>query len=174
VDHVRSLGRTGLSVSSIGFGAYRLGESSVEQLSLALRNGINLVDTSTHYGEEGNPGSSELIIGHVLKNTPGVAREEVVVQTKVGHIDLAEGESESHIPGAVKCNERTWHTLDPEYLRKQVLSSSMRLQSNPDIVLLHNPEFHLSDAKRRKVPMLEAWVLTDHSIDCTSATVFSN
>jgi aryl-alcohol dehydrogenase-like predicted oxidoreductase len=158
------MGRTGLSVSSVGFGAYRLGESSVDQLTFSLRSGINLVDTSTHYGDEGSPGASEQIIGHVLKNTPGVAREEVVIMTKVGHIDLAEGQSEASEKGAVKCNDRTWHSLDPDFIRKQVMGSSLRLQTKPDIVLLHNPEFHLSDGRRRKVPMLEAWEKLYHDM----------
>ncbi len=78
----RTLGRTGLSVSEIGFGAWAIGGSwgeqkesdSVAALHRALDLGCNFVDTAAGYGD----GRSERIIGRVLKER----KEAVFVATK--------------------------------------------------------------------------------------------
>ena len=79
----RKLGRTGLNVSEIGFGAWAIGGSwgpqsesdSVAALHRALDLGVNLIDTAAGYGD----GKSERIIGKVLKER----RETVVVATSL-------------------------------------------------------------------------------------------
>lgn len=78
----RTLGRTGVSVSEIGFGAWAVGggwgpqpeEESEAALHKALERGVNFIDTAAAYGR----GRSEQIIGRVLKDR----REEVFVATK--------------------------------------------------------------------------------------------
>jgi aryl-alcohol dehydrogenase-like predicted oxidoreductase len=78
----RTLGRTGLSVSEVGFGAWAIGgrgaahtqRDSVAALHRALDRGCNFVDTAAGYGD----GRSERIIGRVLKER----KETVVVATK--------------------------------------------------------------------------------------------
>jgi aryl-alcohol dehydrogenase-like predicted oxidoreductase len=78
----RKLGRTGLNVSEIGFGAWAIGGSwgpqseneSIAALNRALDLGINLIDTAAGYGD----GKSERIIGSVLKERS----ESVIVATK--------------------------------------------------------------------------------------------
>ena len=48
----RILGRTGLTVSALGFGAYRVDAGTPEHgmaLQEALEGGCNLIDTSTNY-----------------------------------------------------------------------------------------------------------------------------
>ncbi len=79
----RPLGRTGLAVSEIGYGAWGIGGSmwvgaeedqSVKALHRALDLGVNLVDTARGYGE------SERIVGRVVRERP---REELYVATKV-------------------------------------------------------------------------------------------
>jgi aryl-alcohol dehydrogenase-like predicted oxidoreductase len=80
----RPLGRTGLQVSEVGFGAWGLsgvqwigateGESR-RALHRALDRGMNLIDTALAYGE----GTSERTIGRVLEER----REDVIVATKV-------------------------------------------------------------------------------------------
>ena len=78
----RTLGRTGLSVSEIGFGAWAIGggwgeqkeSNSVAALHRALDLGCNFVDTAAGYGN----GRSERIIGRVLKER----KEPVFVATK--------------------------------------------------------------------------------------------
>jgi aryl-alcohol dehydrogenase-like predicted oxidoreductase len=83
----RKLGRTGLTVSEIGFGAWAIGGSwgpqseadSVAALHRALDLGVNLIDTAAGYGD----GKSERIIAAVLKDR----RESVVVATKTPPAD---------------------------------------------------------------------------------------
>jgi aryl-alcohol dehydrogenase-like predicted oxidoreductase len=78
----RTFGRTGLSVSEIGFGAWALGggwgpqseEESEAALHKALDRGVNFIDTAAAYGN----GRSERIIGRVLKER----REDIFVATK--------------------------------------------------------------------------------------------
>ncbi|MFE1957185.1 aldo/keto reductase [Streptomyces sp. NPDC059479] len=66
----RELGRSGLSVSEIGYGAWGIGESawvgatedeSVRALNRAIDLGVNFIDTARGYGE------SERIVGRVVR-----------------------------------------------------------------------------------------------------------
>lgn len=79
----RALGRTGLKVSEIGYGAWGIGASnwvgaqedeSVTALHRAIELGVNFIDTARGYGE------SERIVGRVVREHPG---EGVLVATKV-------------------------------------------------------------------------------------------
>ena len=71
----RILGRTGLKVSELGFGAWAIGgswgiqrdEDSIAALHRALDLGVNFIDTAAGYGE----GRSEKLIGKVLKEING-------------------------------------------------------------------------------------------------------
>lgn len=81
----RALGRTGLPVSEIGFGAAPLGDlygvlddrAAVDTVEAAIAAGMTLLDTSPLYGH----GLSEHRIGTAMRRVP---REAVVVSTKVG------------------------------------------------------------------------------------------
>jgi aryl-alcohol dehydrogenase-like predicted oxidoreductase len=79
----RQLGRSGLSVSEIGYGAWGIGESgwvgatedeSVRALHRAIGLGVNFIDTARGYGE------SERIVGRVVRERAG---DQVYVATKV-------------------------------------------------------------------------------------------
>ncbi|MCX5415291.1 aldo/keto reductase [Streptomyces sp. NBC_00059] len=79
----RELGRSGIQVSEIGYGAWGIGESSwvgasedesVRALHRAIDLGVNLIDTARGYGE------SERIVGRVVRERAG---DEVLVATKV-------------------------------------------------------------------------------------------
>jgi aryl-alcohol dehydrogenase-like predicted oxidoreductase len=80
----RTLGKTGLSVSEIGFGCGNVGglmvrgteQEQLEAVELALQLGINYFDTAPAYGD----GQSEINLGKVLKQI----KSEVIVATKVG------------------------------------------------------------------------------------------
>jgi aryl-alcohol dehydrogenase-like predicted oxidoreductase len=79
----RTLGRTNLRVSDIGFGAWGIGgsmwigaqdEESVRALERAIGGGLNFIDTALAYGD----GHSEQVVGGVVKRHP-----ELIVATKV-------------------------------------------------------------------------------------------
>lgn len=81
----RTFGRTGLSVSRLGFGAMRLPtredgtadmDASVPLLRRGIDLGINLLDSAWGYLK----GTSEVAIGAAIK---GVARENLVLSTKI-------------------------------------------------------------------------------------------
>lgn len=79
----RNLGRTGISVSEIGYGAWGIGGSmwlgaeedeSVSALHRAIDSGVTFIDTARGYGE------SERIVGGVVRDRVG---EQIRVATKV-------------------------------------------------------------------------------------------
>jgi len=80
----RTLGRTGLSVSEIGYGAWGIGNSgwqgaddgeSLRALNRAVDLGLNFIDTALAYGD----GHSERLVGQVVRER----KERVFVATKV-------------------------------------------------------------------------------------------
>ena len=81
----RVLGRTGLSVSVLGFGTAPLGDlyaqlddgTAITAVERAFELGINLLDTSPLYGR----GLSEHRCGTAIRRVP---RQDIVVCTKVG------------------------------------------------------------------------------------------
>lgn len=81
----RSIGRTGLVVSALGYGAAPLGnlyrqiddQTARDALSAAFDAGVNYVDTAPYYGF----GLSERRIGEALRGRP-----DIVVSTKVGRL----------------------------------------------------------------------------------------
>ncbi|NLF65526.1 MAG: aldo/keto reductase [Chloroflexi bacterium] len=154
----RPLGETGLLVSPAGFGSYRVDIHSHifhEALALALRQGVNLIDTSTNYAD----GSSEELVGTVMRrlhDEGAVLREAVVVVTKGGYLQgqnhqisqqrQAEGRG---WPDLVPYGPGLEHCIHPQFLEDQITRSLRRLQMEcVDIYLLHNPEYYLSWAKR--------------------------
>ncbi len=85
----RTLGRTGLRVPSLAFGASSLGQEfrsvtldeAMRSVRVALDCGINFIDTSPFYGR----GMSEVLLGVALR---GVPRESYTLCTKLGRYDL--------------------------------------------------------------------------------------
>jgi uncharacterized protein YyaL (SSP411 family)/aryl-alcohol dehydrogenase-like predicted oxidoreductase len=161
-----ALGRTGLRVSRVGFGGYRVDDETPEHraaLEAALRGGVNVVDTSTNYME----GGSERLVGQVLESmvrAGRLRREEVVVVTKAGYLqgeNLERAEQRSREgqpwPEVVEYGRGLWHSIHPEVLADQLERSRDRLQLDTiDVLLLHNPEYYLSDAHERSRGTLEA------------------
>ncbi|MFE4328914.1 aldo/keto reductase [Streptomyces sp. NPDC056831] len=112
----RELGRSGVSVSEIGYGAWGIGESawvgateddSVRALHRAVDLGVNFIDTARGYGE------SERIVGRVVRERAG---DEVLVATKVpprngmwpapGGLDPAETFPGEHIRASLETSLR--------------------------------------------------------------------
>lgn len=121
---MRTLGKTGLQVSEVGFGAWQLGNheawgsmSDAEACALvrrALEMGCNLFDTAPGYGDT----NSERLLGQALAGR----RQEVVLVSKFGH---APGSGEDFSP------EGMWESLQ---------ASLKRLRTDYlDVLLLHNP-----------------------------------
>ncbi len=82
----RRLGRTDLEVTVVGFGGGPIGregvsdEEAMEAIWTALEGGVNLIDTSPHYGL----GKSERLIGEALRRRPDLA-EDCILSSKTGH-----------------------------------------------------------------------------------------
>jgi len=83
--HYRQLGRTGLNVSVLSFGASSLGgvfratddSEAIRTVHVALDLGINFIDVSPYYGAT----KAETVLGRALKT---VARDRYFLATKVG------------------------------------------------------------------------------------------
>lgn len=167
----RTLGRTELTVSPVGFGCYRVRVDAPlhrRALADALRAGCNLVDTSTNYGD----GRSEQLVGLVLANLVQqgeLRREHVVVVSKVGYV---QGRNQERMiargrpyPEVVEYAPDCWHCIHPQFVRDQLEESLDRLGlAELDVLLLHNPEYFLSDAAHRGVDPQEARAAFDDRI----------
>jgi aryl-alcohol dehydrogenase-like predicted oxidoreductase len=83
--HYRTLGRTDMSISTVGFGAWAIGgswgavddERSMTALHAAADAGVNFVDTADVYGD----GRSERLVARLRRDRPG---ERIFVATKAG------------------------------------------------------------------------------------------
>jgi uncharacterized protein YyaL (SSP411 family)/aryl-alcohol dehydrogenase-like predicted oxidoreductase len=153
------LGNTGLTLTRLGFGTYRVDTQNVdhrEALKKALRTSCNVIDTSTNYTD----GDSERLIGAVLAeliHAGELRREEVVVVSKIGYVQgqnlrLAEAREKAGrpYPDMVKYGDGVWHCIHPEFLADQLTLSLDRLGlTTLDVCLLHNPEYFLSEAAHR-------------------------
>jgi aryl-alcohol dehydrogenase-like predicted oxidoreductase len=160
------LDHTGLMVSPAGFGCYRVDTGIDEHeraLSKALLGGINLIDTSSNYGD----GGSEVLVGEVLEKlirSARLSRESVVVVSKVGYLQgqnyLLSQERKRHgkpFKELVLYGEGLEHCIQPEFLQDQLNRSLERLKLKTlDFYLLHNPEYYLMWAGKMNVPLEEA------------------
>lgn len=135
---VRPLGRTGLQVSEIGFGAWGVGGwspgalsygptddgRSLAALSLAIDLGVTFFDTSSLYGL----GHSETLIGQAIRGR----REQVVLATKAGHAGYDRPPD-----------------FSPDALRRSLEDSLRRLDvTHIDLLQLHGPS--VAELRQRK------------------------
>lgn len=88
----RTLGRTGVQVSSLALGAMNFGaigrttqDEATAIVDAALDGGVNLVDTADMYGQ----GESEVMVGKAIKNR----RDDLVLATKAA---MPMGEERNH------------------------------------------------------------------------------
>lgn len=121
----RPLGRTGLEVPILSFGASSLGrefrpvavDEALASVKAALDGGLTLIDTSPFYGR----GMSEVLLGLALE---GVPRHDYLLCTKLGRYDLAHFDfSARRVAESV---DVSLHRLGTDHL---------------DIVLCHDIEF---------------------------------
>ena len=122
----RPLGKTGLSLSVISYGAASLGNEygnatdearTIRSLHVALDGGVNFIDTSPYYGRT----LSEKVLGRAFKE---IARDRIILGTKCGRYDVA-GFDFSH--------DRILRSVDESLQRMGV--------EHIDIVQCHDIEF---------------------------------
>ncbi|MCA9050110.1 MAG: aldo/keto reductase [Planctomycetaceae bacterium] len=121
----RVLGRTGLQVPILGFGASSLGqefrsvrlEEALQSVRVALDCGLNFIDTSPFYGR----GMSEVLLGIALRDVP---RESYTLCTKLGRYDL--GHFDFRAKRVAESVDVSLHRLGTDHL---------------DIILCHDIEF---------------------------------
>lgn len=113
----RALGKTGLRVSTLGFGGSEIGYQGVAQktvdkiVNTALEAGINVVDSAECYA------NGEQLLGKAIKRR----RAEVVLMTKCGH--------------ALGFMKSDW---DPKMLAQSIDRSLKRLQTDHvDVMAFH-------------------------------------
>ncbi|CAG8458327.1 12789_t:CDS:10 [Ambispora leptoticha] len=134
--------KTGQTVSRLGFGGYRVvGQNSNHRLSLykSIQNGINVIDTSTHF----EAGKSEEMIGEVMEDVIKRRmknREEIVVISKAGYVNT---DDPSYLDDTrfAKINKKSAHSISTDFLEKEISESLRRLRMKKvDIFMINNPE----------------------------------
>jgi aryl-alcohol dehydrogenase-like predicted oxidoreductase len=142
----RRLGRSGLAVSEIGFGAWGIGGNkdgaiaygptdeaqSLDALAAALDSGINFFDTADLYGF----GESERLIGSAF----ATRRDRVVIASKAGMTDAAGRQD-----------------FAPAHLARSLESSLARLRTDYiDLYQLHGPSVDLLEREPEIVEAMDA------------------
>jgi D-threo-aldose 1-dehydrogenase len=156
---VNRLGRSGVEVSRLGFGAAAIAglytevgeEQAHEAVRAAWRRGVRYFDTAPHYGL----GVSERRLGAVLRTYP---REAYTVSTKVGRrLEPAPGGGDDLAHGfAVPATHRRVWDFSADGVRRTLDASLERLGlDRVDIVYLHDPDDHAEQALREAYPALE-------------------
>lgn len=135
----RALGRTGIKVSEIGFGAWGIGGRTINQtsygdtddrtslaaLARALDCGITFFDTSAAYGN----GHSEALIGKAFAGR----RRDVVIATKAGY-ESWDREPDFSAAALVASAERSLRRLQTDMIDLLMLHSPSR-----DVLLWDEP-----------------------------------
>ncbi len=136
----KTLGKSGIKVSEIGFGAWTIAldwwgkkieeDEAKRMLKKAYDLGINFFETADMYGK----GKSERLIGEAFKGM----RNEIVISTKYGY-DFRNVEQVGH--------KELPQSFDKEFTDYALKSSLERLQTDyVDVYGLHNPKLkHIRD-----------------------------
>lgn len=132
----KTLGKSGIKVSEIGFGAWTIAldwwgkkiddDEAKRMLKKAYDVGINFFETGDMYGK----GKSEKLIGEVFHGM----RDEIVISTKYGYdFESAAQIGHSELP----------QKFDREFTEHALKNSLERLQTDHiDVYGLHNPKMH--------------------------------
>lgn len=121
----RELGKTGLQLPIVGFGASSLGQEfrqvrldeALKSVHTALELGMNFIDTSPFYGR----GMSEVMLGIALRDVP---RDSYTLGSKLGRYDL--GHFDFSAKRVSESVDVSLHRLGTDHL---------------DIILCHDIEF---------------------------------
>ncbi|MET9877789.1 aldo/keto reductase [Actinacidiphila glaucinigra] len=154
-----TLGRSGVAVTELGFGAAPIGnlftpvgdDAARAAVDAAWDAGVRYFDTAPHYGL----GLSERRLGAALRDRP---RAGYTVSTKVGRLlepggpggdDLANGFA---VPARLR---RVWD-FSADGVRRSIEASLERLGlDHVDLVYLHDPDDHAEEAFGQGYPALE-------------------
>ncbi len=141
----RTLGRTGIALTGLAFGAGPLGgfygpvtpDEAIGAVRAAWDAGIRYFDVAPLYGH----GRAEVLLGHVLRELP---RDEFVLSTKVGRWLRPHGAGED--PATIRPGGLPFHPV-LDYSRDGVLRSlehSMLRLGVPrvDVVMIHDVDAH--------------------------------
>lgn len=153
----RKVGRTGLEVTELGFGAAPIGnlyraitdEQSEATVDAAWTGGIRYFDTAPHYGL----GLAERRLGAALQKRP---RDEFVLSTKVGRL-LVESPSRGRDQEGFDLESDLTRVRDYSAggVRRSLAESRERLGLDKiDIALVHDPDDHLRQAVEESIPAL--------------------
>jgi len=130
----RTFGRTGWSVSEIGFGAWAIGadwgnvteQEAMASLHAAVDNGVNFIDTADVYGD----GRSEKLVARLVKERS----EQIYVATKAGRrLDphVTEGYNRQNLTAFI---ERSLRNLDVDALDLlQLHCPTTQVYYNPEV-----------------------------------------
>ncbi len=114
--HYRTLGKTGLKVSALGFGASSLGggvfgpveeSQAICTVRTALDLGINLIDVSPFYGGT----RAETVLGKALQ---GIPRDRYFLGTKVGR--YGDADFDFSVPRITRSVDESLHRLGVDYV----------------------------------------------------------
>ncbi|NPV82264.1 MAG: hypothetical protein HPY46_01580 [Candidatus Aminicenantes bacterium] len=129
IPRYQELGRTGLRVSTIGFGVSRTMEPAL--VMAVMEAGINFMDTGRSYFR----GQNEVMVGKVI----GSRRKEVVIQSKL-RVNLTEAQliSREDINRALKQMEdslaASLQALNTDYI------DIMLIHGAEEVAVVHHPE----------------------------------
>ncbi|MER7052589.1 aldo/keto reductase [Streptomyces sp. NPDC000351] len=155
----RTLGRSDVSVTALGFGAAAVGglyedvgeEEAAAAVDAAWEAGVRYFDTAPHYGL----GLSERRLGEALGARP---RDDFTLSTKVGRILVPHaggGDDLAHGFAVPATHRRRWD-FSADGVRRSLEDSLTRLGlDHVDLVLLHDPDDHGEQAFREAYPALE-------------------
>ncbi|WP_426565936.1 aldo/keto reductase [Angustibacter sp. McL0619] len=156
----REIGRTGVRVTELGFGAAPIGnlyrevdhDTAMAAVGTAWCGGVRYFDTAPHYGL----GLSETRLGQALRDRP---RDSFALSTKVGRLlvdnDAPSGSDLGAGGFAVPDTLRRERDYSRDGVRRSLESSLRRLDtSRIDIVYVHDPEDFMDVAVSQAVPAL--------------------
>jgi D-threo-aldose 1-dehydrogenase len=156
-----TLGRTGVRVTELSFGAAGIGnlyrpitdEAALAAVDAAWDAGIRTFDTAPHYGL----GLSERRLGAALRDRP---RDTYTVSTKVGRLlepnpQGGRGDDLAHGFAVSDTHRRVWDFSAEGVLRSLEASLQRLGLDRVDVALLHDPDDHADQALREAYPALE-------------------
>ncbi|EGX57230.1 oxidoreductase [Streptomyces zinciresistens K42] len=156
---MRRLGRSGVPVSALAFGAAGIGNLYTEvgerqardAVDAAWQSGIRYFDTAPHYGL----GLSERRLGAALRERP---RAQYTLSTKVGRrLEPSDAGGDDLANGfAVPADHRRVWDFGADGVRRTLEAALERLGlDHVDVVYLHDPDDHAEWALREGYPALE-------------------